>query len=217
LSAILQHLAADTKKREEGLAMNARVTLFPRSAYKVMPWKNGAGSTTELLIAPRDATVQTGFDFRISLAQVPSSGPFSSFPGYERTIMLLRGAPMRLVHEGHGEHTLTTFQPYAFRGSWSTEGILSEGPVEDFNVMLREGLGRVHVDVQQGQIPMQTRSASLQFIWCWSGAATVTVQGQRHSLKEQESILIEEGTSSLVHLESASSVLIIVSFNLHSS
>ncbi len=198
--------------------MKARVTHFTRSAYKVMPWKNGAGSTTELFISPRGASVQSGFDWRISLARVPASGPFSSFPGYHRTIMLLQGEPMRLVHEGHGTHTLQALQPYAFHGAWITEGILSGGPVEDFNVMMREDLGQAHVDVHQVRedTPFPTRSAPLQFIWCWSGAATVEVQTMRHSLKEQESLLIEEGADITIHPESATSVFIIVSITPHS-
>jgi environmental stress-induced protein Ves len=192
--------------------MKDRVTLFSPSDYKVMPWKNGAGSTTELRIAPEGASLQSGFDWRISLAQVPTSGPFSSFPNYQRTIMLLRGDPMRLVHQGQGEHLLEPFQPYDFHGAWQTEGILTGRPVEDFNVMVRDGFGKAHVDVQNGLenpiFPLQ--NGSLQFIYSCRGAITVQMQNQTYKLGEQHSILIEDSCNTTLHAESTSSTAIIV-------
>lgn len=192
--------------------MMDRVTLFSPSAYKVMPWKNGAGSTTELLIAPEGASVQSGFDWRISLAQVPASGPFSSFPNYQRTIMLLRGDPMRLVHQGQGEHLLEPFQPYDFHGAWQTEGILTGRLVEDFNVMVRDDFGKAHVDVQRGlENPIfSLQDASLHFIYSYLGAVTVRMQNQTYRLGEQASILIVDGCNTSLHAESTSSTAIIV-------
>jgi environmental stress-induced protein Ves len=194
--------------------MKGRVTHFAPTAYKLMPWKNGAGSTTELLIAPEGASVQSGFDWRISLAQVPVSGPFSSFPGYQRTIMLLQGDPMRLLHQAQGEHQLLPFQPYEFQGAWQTEGILSGRPVEDFNVMVRNAYGRARVDVQKAseQSVFALQDAPLHFIHCWQGAASVTMQNQKTTLCEKESLLIEDGVDIVIHAGSSSSIVIIVTF-----
>jgi environmental stress-induced protein Ves len=193
--------------------MKQRVTHFSPSAYKVMPWKNGAGSTTELAIAPQGASVQSGFDWRISLAQVPSSGPFSSFPNYQRTILLLRGDPMRLVHQGQGDHLLQPFQPYDFHGAWQTEGILTGRPVEDFNVMVRNDFGQARVHVQKGtENPVfSLQNANLHFIYCYQGTATVEMQTQQVSLADEDSILIEVGSNMKVHTGSTSSTILIVS------
>ena len=57
-----------------------------------MPWKNGGGSTTELLVEPAGATLQTGFRWRLSMAALETSGPFSRFEGHDRT-MVPEGAP----------------------------------------------------------------------------------------------------------------------------
>lgn len=199
--------------------MNVRVTHFSKSAYKIMPWKNGAGSTTELLIFPPEASVQSGFDWRISLAQVPASGPFSSFPLYKRTIMLLRGDPMQLVHQGHGEHLLQAFQPYDFHGAWPTTGILTGQPVEDFNVMIREDLGRALIEVYRGltKTVFHRPQSALQFIWAWSGSAEVNLMDQNYSLAEQEALLIEGGPEVILQLASPSSILITVSIDITSS
>lgn len=199
--------------------MKERVTHYSPSAYKVMPWKNEAGSTTELQISPPDASVQSGFDWRISLAQVPASGPFSSFPGYQRTIMLLRGDPMRLVHQDHGEHLLKSFQPYDFHGAWKSEGILTGRPVEDFNVMVRDGYGHARVDVQKGsEKPLFVlQDAPLHFIYCCAGTVTAELQNKKYKLAEQESLLIEEGFNLKVHTDSTLSIAIIVTISRASS
>lgn len=195
--------------------MKNRVTHYSPSAYKIMPWKNGAGSTTELLISPKGASVQSGFDWRISLAQVASSGPFSSFPGYLRTIMLLRGDPMRLRHQDQGEHFLESFQPYDFHGAWQTEGILTGQPVEDFNVMVRDGYGHAQVNVQNGsENPIfSLQNAPIHYIYCYQGSFTIKMQNQKHQLPEQESIMIEDSCDLSLHADSMISTAIIVSIS----
>jgi environmental stress-induced protein Ves len=195
--------------------MNIRVTHIPRFVYKVMPWKNGLGSTTELLISPAGSTVQEGFDWRISLAQVPSTGPFSALPDYDRTIMLLRGDPMRLEHEGHGETLLKAFQPYAFDGAWNTTGVLTGQAVEDFNVMVRKGWGRAEVHVYRGteNIVLRHRRAELQFVWAFSGSAQIEIDDQTQLLLENESCLIENGPNLVLHMKSPSSIFVIVNIS----
>src|SRR5690348_4167646 len=104
--------------------------------YKVMPWKNGQGFTTELAVHPEGSSLD-GFDWRISMADVISDGDFSLYPGYDRTLMLATGrgieldfaaasAPQRLRHPG---------QSTQFSGDWAARCHLLDGPVRDFNVM----------------------------------------------------------------------------------
>ena len=61
--------------------------------YRRMPWKNGGGETTEIAVFPAGAGLDD-FDWRVSMARVESSGPFSVFPGIDRTLAILEG-------EGH--------------------------------------------------------------------------------------------------------------------
>src|SRR5690348_16103916 len=65
------------------------------SDYRRMPWKNGGGETVEVTIAPEGASLDA-FDWRVSMARVASSGPFSRFPGVDRTLAVLAGGGMRL-------------------------------------------------------------------------------------------------------------------------
>ena len=54
----------------------------------VSPWKNGGGTTTEVAAFPPGAPLEN-FGWRVSIAQVARSGPFSLFPGIDRTLALL--------------------------------------------------------------------------------------------------------------------------------
>jgi hypothetical protein len=125
------------------------VRLLTPADYRSMPWKNGGGRTTEIAAFPPGATLDT-FLWRVSLADVACDGPFSPFPGIDRTIVLLEGAGMRL-HEGVRATELTTpFAPHAFSGDATIDCRLIAGPVRDFNAMFRRGRARGSVTVVPG-------------------------------------------------------------------
>jgi len=65
----------------------------------IVPWRNGGGVTREVLAA-RSGSDPHDFDWRISIADVNASGPFSPFPGVDRIIILVEGERMDLVIDG---------------------------------------------------------------------------------------------------------------------
>src|SRR4029077_2512621 len=77
------------------------VRLLTPNDYRSMPWKNGAGRTTEIAVHPPGAALDA-FAWRVSIADVEQDGPFSRFPGIDRTIVLLGGSGMRLRGTGMG-------------------------------------------------------------------------------------------------------------------
>ena len=107
--------------------------------YRVMPWKNGGGSTSELNVYP---TGTVAFDWRVSIATVEVDGPFSAFDGYERHIMMLSGGGMTLDVASYGKVGLRPLEPFSFAGETMVRGALSYGPVEDFNLIVRREYGR---------------------------------------------------------------------------
>lgn len=115
--------------------------------YRVMPWRNGQGTTTEIAAEPPGAGLDT-FTWRISMAEVLVSGPFSRFPGVERVLIQTAGEVMTLTHEARAHHRLAPFQPHRFAGEWETAAVVS-GPVRDFNVMTRRGRTRASVAVHE--------------------------------------------------------------------
>ena len=69
------------------------ITYFDYATLPVTPWKNGAGATREIIAVP---SVDAPFLWRASIATLQADGPFSPFPGVDRTIVLLAGRPLRL-------------------------------------------------------------------------------------------------------------------------
>lgn len=100
--------------------------------YVHMPWKNGAGSTTELAIFPADATMDD-FAWRISCATVAQSGAFSKFDGIDRSILIRSGQGLRL----NSTCITPDSKPYRFKGETPITAELLDGTVLDFNVMTR--------------------------------------------------------------------------------
>jgi environmental stress-induced protein Ves len=118
--------------------------LTPRQ-YKVMPWKNGGGMTTEILAEPK---ADGGNLWRLSIAEVAQSGPFSDFSGYDRTIMLIEGAGFTLDFESAPSKRLDRlYEPYAFDGGWKTDCTLIDGPIRDFNLMALRDAGPAELTV----------------------------------------------------------------------
>ena len=138
------------------------VRLLTPADYRTMPWKNGSGRTTEIAAYPSGAGLDT-FLWRVSLADVGCDGPFSSFPGIERTIVLLEGAGMRLHGGGRAIELTTPFAPHTFSGDVAIDCKLIAGPVRDFNAMFRRGRAHGSVAVvREGEMefgPAQFRLA----------------------------------------------------------
>ena len=106
---------------------------------RVMPWKNGGGTTTEIAVSPEGATIDS-FDWRVSMAHVGADGPFSSFPGVDRTLSVLTGNGIRLAFDDGETVTLDrTSAPFAFAADRTVDGVLIDEPITDLNVMSRRG------------------------------------------------------------------------------
>lgn len=101
----------------------------------VTPWKNGQGSTRQVAVDPPGATLAQGFRWRVSRAVVGQDGPFSPFPGVDRTLWLLRGAALTLVVDGQERRLERAYDQVAFPGEAAVVGRLGEGPTEDLNLM----------------------------------------------------------------------------------
>jgi environmental stress-induced protein Ves len=105
--------------------------------HRVMPWKNGGGSTTEIAVFPEGSGLDA-FDWRVSMASVAADGPFSMFPGIDRTLIVLSGDGIVLNIEGRDPVRLTAVDmPLAFPGDVPTRSVLIGCPIIDLNVMSR--------------------------------------------------------------------------------
>jgi environmental stress-induced protein Ves len=114
-----------------------------------VPWRNGRGVTEELALAPDGASFGRGdFDWRIARATVAQAGPFSAFPGFERVLVVVQGAGLRLEHGSDAPPAhVTPLAPYRFSGDWATSATPLDGPVTDVNVLARRGVVRAEVEL----------------------------------------------------------------------
>lgn len=99
--------------------------------YTRQPWKNGRGTTTELWRLERDGQLLV----RLSRAAVVEDGPFSLFPGIERSLTVLNGPGFRLTGPGLNLRC-DPLTPVAFPGDVEVTATETGGlPSDDFNVM----------------------------------------------------------------------------------
>ncbi|MBI5853056.1 MAG: HutD family protein [Planctomycetes bacterium] len=121
-----------------------RVEFIPVASQPIARWKNGGGRTREVAVARHETG--EGFRWRVSVAEVASDGPFSLFPGIDRTLWLLRGKGMAIDVDGV-EHWLDVpLVPFAFRGEAKVSARLIDGPTEDLNVMVERAT--THADAR---------------------------------------------------------------------
>lgn len=130
-----------------------RPLVLKADTYRRMPWKNGGGETTEIAVFPQDADLAT-FGWRVSMATVGSDGPFSVFPGIDRTLSILQGDGMELKIAGRAPVALTqASKPLTFPADAPTSARLVSGTIMDLNVMTRRGqwVHQVEKRIVEGQ------------------------------------------------------------------
>ncbi len=162
------------------------VKLLKQSDYQKMPWKNGRGTTSEIAISNPGPE----FDWRLSMAEIVESGPFSSFNGMDRILTLLEGPEIQIMHqESGGEKTLPLYWPYHFSGDWKTEAIVS-GKGRDLNFIYRRDKFIGSMKLENSPVPESRliHEKGLCAIFCLSGMI-VTEYGE---LTLYDTIILEE-------------------------
>jgi environmental stress-induced protein Ves len=104
-------------------------------------WRNDGGWTREIVRVPTPLADRDGdaFDWRVSIAEVETDGPFSMFAGCDRVLVLLAGAGMdlRLSTTGETIHLRADSRIARFAGEVPIDATLVAGPTTDFNLIWR--------------------------------------------------------------------------------
>jgi environmental stress-induced protein Ves len=176
------------------------VHVIEAAQRRTMPWKNGLGTTTEIAIDPPGADLADRFRWRLSIASVQSSGPFSTFPGYERTIMLIEGRGMELVVGSNSPRRFDRpFEPFLFSGDAPAECRLIDGPIRDFNLMVDRSVLRSRTEVWH--LDSMPRPIDLSpagwIIHCFAGQIDLQVGAARrsHRLSTDATAVLRRGQS----------------------
>jgi environmental stress-induced protein Ves len=117
---------------------DACLKIVRRAAFTAIPWRNGGGITHEAIRVPPTGDA---FLWRVSVAQIDSSGPFSDFAGYDRKMVLLQGRGIALEFGSGERRALRGIGDWVeFDGAMSTRCELLDGPCVDLNLMVSKSL-----------------------------------------------------------------------------
>jgi hypothetical protein len=153
------------------------------------PWKNGGGVTREVIRSP--ALGSGSFAWRLSVADLEVSGPFSDFTGYRRLMVLLAGGGVRLTFgDGTGTRLLAVGEMARFDGGLATGCELLSGPCTDLNLMVsntlpeaRAWVERLDTDCTDTVCPDTSRPAGATLVFAVEGAVAVTAGGATATLE----------------------------------
>jgi uncharacterized protein len=117
---------------------DACIKIIRRASFTAVPWKNGGGITHEAIRVP---PIGDAFLWRVSVANIDSSGPFSDFAGYDRKMVLLRGHGITLEFGSGDKCALRDMGDWVeFDGAMPTRCELLDGPCVDLNLMVSKSL-----------------------------------------------------------------------------
>jgi environmental stress-induced protein Ves len=100
------------------------------------PWRNGGGTTRELAVWPQTEN----WVWRMSVADVAQGGPFSAFAGVHRWFAVLSGGGVQLTIEQRRHVLHDDTAPFDFDGDVPVDCQLLDGPTQDFNLMVKQGV-----------------------------------------------------------------------------
>ncbi len=148
---------------------------------KPEPWKNGQG-VTRTLATDRRTDTPTGssdpnWSWRISVADIETSGRFSTFEQVDRTLILLNGGPLILNQRGAPITLTDPGERISFGGEEAIEAQIAATTVQALNLMTRREQVRSTVLVIHGEpVPdsAQGDHASLPHNHHWASPTTLT-------------------------------------------
>ena len=168
------------------------IRLLKAADRAAIPWKNGGGVTRDVIVSPAGATLEN-FDWRISIAEIASDGPFSTFPGIDRQLAVLHGK-VALTLDGRPPVTLDPETPALdFPGEAAVASQLVDGPSMDLNVMTRRGRYNSRLSRLSSAQP-KLKSSQVIVI---AANSLIVISGNRVIAMAKLDALLIEGSASL--------------------
>ncbi|MFB2800300.1 HutD/Ves family protein [Shewanella seohaensis] len=187
--------------------MNPNIQIIRYAECESTLWKNGGGSTKQLLIWPKGTNL-SNFDFRISIATISSDGPFSLFHGIDRQLCILEGEGVRLNIKGNdlGQSEEIVLRPndppFCFSGETQIESKLLDNQILDFNVMTRRGNytarieriecnGKVQIETNDNSAHQIANTLPIQFLLPLAPISCI-YQGEKITLQSYDLLQLAE-------------------------
>jgi environmental stress-induced protein Ves len=166
-------------------------------------WRNGGGLTRELAAWPAEGA----WRWRMSVAEVTASGPFSRFEGVTRWFAVLKGdgvalnvrTPSDSDDADACEHRLTAADPaLCFDGGTTTHCTLLGGPTQDFNLMVQSDCLPARMLRVQGDLTVLAGATKTIAVYAVDSGASVRFN--------EEDLFVPVGTLVLRTLTKAATV-----------
>jgi environmental stress-induced protein Ves len=166
--------------------------------FRRMPWRNGAGSSDQILSWPADDDDR--FVWRAALATIERPGPFSGWTGIDRTFALVGGDPVVLDFGARPPLSVKPGEVARFRGEDAPACRLVGGSARAFNLMVRRGRGRGDIVFATSREPASLLTASC-VCYAVEGACRVDTGAERPiDLDEGHALAIETTAGATVRV-----------------
>ena len=155
-----------------------KISIIRESTYKLLPWKNGLGMTKEIIISPETAVArESNFLWRLSTATLEGKESFSLFPGYMRTLAVVRGKELELSFssgQSHETKILKNYHHVEFSGEISAVSDSRFGEVQDLNWICRRDIQSDFTMMNLTSKTTALRTGKTSIIYCIKGKFGLT-------------------------------------------
>ncbi|MES2104668.1 MAG: HutD family protein [Pseudomonadota bacterium] len=181
------------------------IAYLPAAGRVAKPWKNGGGSTADIVVEPAGAGLDD-FEWRISVATITGNGPFSEFKGVDRSLSLLSDAPLRLLVDEVCFPLDKQHPTLRFSGEARVRAEAQAGPHTVLNVMSRRDcfahLLSQHAFTAQREIELD---AAINILFVQSGECQVQEAGLL--LQPHDALLVKDEKTIRLHAGAAVSLI----------
>jgi uncharacterized protein len=174
-----------------------------------MPWKNGGGLTSEVIVSPAGASFDT-FDWRISIATIQTQGPFSALPGVDRRLVLLEGLLALRIQDEAPVELSPNGPPVAFAGELPAYAELVTGPVTDLNVMTRRGRFRSSIEAHTLSVPVTFHNNEVSTVLIATELVDIEYQGVEHKLQPRDAVLLRGESAARLASRAAPAIVYVI-------
>ena len=184
---------------------NPTLQVIRQASFTATPWKNGGGITHEAMRVP---AVGDAFRWRVSVARIDASGPFSEFAHYNRKMVLLKGAGIDLCFGAGVKKSLRKVGEWVeFDGAVATNCELLNGPCVDLNLMIaKSDTASVRVERLIESIAVSASRVETTLIFPIDGRIELKIAAEETvTLEPWDLAVLSHGAGHLRRLECASS------------
>jgi environmental stress-induced protein Ves len=171
-----------------------RFTFLPASGHADMAWKNGLGRTAEIARHPASGDA---FDWRLSIATIGADGPFSAFPGCDRSLVPIEGGGLALDFADGTTLAGGLFEAIRFPGDQACHGrLLGAVRTRDLNAITRRDAASHEVEIVGAPSDLAPGDGVL-FVVALSGTVAVSSGARSWDLAPGDALRVDGGRDAL--------------------